>query len=206
VARSGEHAARLASLRDLHASRGIDHKSAIVILRQHTQAPARSSNRGRDIPHADPTYENRRAPRGVRSYVYPEHRSGTQMCHPLSRGHGVGNTDENAAHDSGVGNHCACRTRAVYNTGHAPISLPLFTARGFRGRVGIPARRHSTSFTRSRIAASASPTIACPAAFTKRAYRSLARATDCGIASAGGSGTQVRKVLTSVSTMAKSAC
>ena len=33
----------------------------------------------------------------------------------------------------------ACRVTALYNTDHAPISLPLFTDGGLRGRSGIPA-------------------------------------------------------------------
>ena len=102
-----KHAVRLASLRDLHASRDIDHKSAIVILRQHTQSADGSSNHGRDIPHGNPTYKNRCAPRGVRSYAYPEHRSEPKYvnCAVI----GVGKTDKNAAHYSGVDNHCVCR-------------------------------------------------------------------------------------------------
>src|ERR1035441_3732449 len=42
----------------------------------------------------------------------------------------------------------------------------------FEDAAGTPARGHSTWFTRSCIAARASPTIACPAAFAKRLYRS----------------------------------
>ena len=137
-----KHAVRLASLRDLQASRDIDHKSAIVILRQHTQSADGSSNHGRDIPHGDPTYENRCAPRGVRSYAYPEHRSETQMCQPPSK------TNMLTARSLGSAKLTKMRqiipaltiivcaaTTALYSTGHAPISLPLFTACGFRGRV-----------------------------------------------------------------------
>ena len=63
----------------------------------------------------------------------------------------------------------------------------------------IRVRRYSTCAVSSSIAACASPDSALPTVFRSRSYRSLARATACGLASVDGSGMHVRMVLLRVS-------